>query len=119
MTHTPVTAHEGALGGSYQSASVPLRPPPSARRLAIDQSWRRKCGQKPCDWGTLTAGDARSGEWTSQGGKVLRSQGPFLLKTDSGNAQRFEELRRCRIHQRGNLPLRTRIATAATAFLSP
>ena len=37
--------HEGALGGSSPPASEPLRPPPSARRLSIDRSRRRKCRQ--------------------------------------------------------------------------
>ena len=64
--------HRGALGGSQRPAPALRRPPPSACRLPIDQSRRRKCGQKPSNCGTLTTRQPRSGDWTSQGGKVLR-----------------------------------------------
>jgi hypothetical protein len=49
-------------------------------------SRRRKCRQKPADYVTLRVINARSGEGTTQGGKVLKRQGPFLLKTDKGSS---------------------------------
>jgi hypothetical protein len=68
----PATTTRGRSAAAISHRCCRSRPPPSARRLSADQSGGRKCRQKSATWGTLTASDARAGEWTSQGGKVLK-----------------------------------------------
>jgi hypothetical protein len=68
MNRPSAAALDGALGGSHPSASELLRPPPSACRLCSDQYRRRKSRQKLRQYGTLTAHEPRSGEWTTQKG---------------------------------------------------
>jgi len=87
MRAAQLASRRGRSAAATRQRQPLLHPPPSACRLSLDQSRRRKCRQKSAVWGTLTARDARSGDWTSQGGKVLKRQGPFLLKTDNFRAR--------------------------------
>jgi hypothetical protein len=93
MTHT---------SGPRSSRGGARRPPSVSNCAAATAAERPQAHHRPIEeakvWtaiGRLRHPDGartRSGEWTSQGGKVLRSQGPFLLKTDSLPRERFAGL---------------------------